>query len=72
MGRTSRGMGSNVGGISMPKVLRDESTPEGKAMWAVVDRTAAKCPEWVKRKVDEAWEKKMKEELKCRSFERSP
>lgn len=56
----------------MPKLLRDESTPEARKMWAVVDRVAAKCPKWAKQKIDEAWERKMEERLGCRSFGRSP
>lgn len=30
------------------KVLRDESTPEGKKIWADVDKAASRAPDWTK------------------------
>jgi hypothetical protein len=33
------------------QTLRDESTPEGKKIWAAVDRAAARAPEYIKRKL---------------------
>ena len=31
--------------------LRDESTPEGKAIWADVDKAASRAPEWIKKRL---------------------
>lgn len=33
-------------------MLRDESTPEGKAIWDTVRKAAEKAPEWVKPYVE--------------------
>lgn len=35
----------------MVRKARDESTPEGAAIWRDVDKAAARAPEWIKRRI---------------------
>ena len=35
---------------AVPSILRNESTPEARAMWAIVDEVAARAPDWIKPK----------------------
>lgn len=42
--------GSNPSDETMvDRLIRNDSTPEGKAIWDAVDRAAARAPEWVKK-----------------------
>lgn len=36
------------------KGIRDESTADGKRIWAAVDTAASKAPQWIKYRVDQA------------------
>lgn len=33
------------------RLLRNDSTPEGKAIWDAVDKAAARAPWWVKQRL---------------------
>lgn len=35
-------------------ILRDESTEKGRSIWRKVDRAAARAPEWLRVRVDQA------------------
>lgn len=35
-------------------ILRNESTPEGKKIWEAVDNAAAKAPNWLREKIENA------------------
>jgi hypothetical protein len=34
--------------------LRNDFTPEGKAIWDAVDQAASRCPEWIRKMVEKA------------------
>ena len=51
--RTRLSVGSNPTKRTMT-LRRNDSTPEGKAIWDMVERVAARAPQWIKDYIAEA------------------